>query len=323
MGDATLSLALEQRTVGAISEYHRKGKEYEATECVLARTGGFSDLLLLTPTIRHLRLEHIGMDIKVACHPRYAPILDGVCDTIPYPIPADYENIHDLDESLESGDRYTPLVNRFSQDLGIGRLKNRRIQYVVTEAEKNFAEDLYAKNEGKIRLGVHLQADDINRNYPVMRTLEVCAMLLRKGGIHEVFLFGSPGSIRPEIGELDHITDLTNPGLSIRQSIAVATTCDALLVPDSIFMHIAGALNIPALVLSAAFDPSVTQAEQTTVQAMKSLAPCRFCSWLPDGITEFPPDKPCVQVNQCIALAGLSPEVIARNVTAVLAGKQI
>lgn len=323
MGDSTLALALEQRTVGVISEYHRKGKEYEATGCVLARTGGFSDLLLLTPTIRQLRISHPGLDIEVACHPRYAPILEGVCETIDYPVSADHGNIHDLDESLESGDNLTPLINRFAKDLGIEKLKNRRLQYLLTDAEKDFASCEYPKEESTVRLGVHLQTDAPNRNYPVRQTLEVCAALLRKGVIHEVFLFGSPGSVRPEIGEINQITDTTNPGLSIRQSIAVAATCDALLVPDSIFMHVAGALNIPALVLSAAFDPSVTQAEQTTVQAMKSMATCRFCSWLPNGITDFPPDRQCVQANQCIALAGLSPEIVARNVKSVLEGKQI
>lgn len=322
IGDSTLALALEQRTVGHIGDYDKDARTRRAGH-ILARTGGFSDLLLLTPTIRHLRMTSPGFDLKVACHPRYAPILEGVCDTINYPIPANFGNVFDLDESLESGDNLTPLINRFAKDLGIEKLKHRRLDYLLTDAEKGFATFSYPKEDGKVRLGVHLQTDSPNRNYPVRQTLEVCAALIRKGVIHEVFLFGSPGSIRPEIGALDHITDLTNPGLSIRQSIAVAATCDVLLVPDSIFMHVAGALNIPALVLSAAFDPSVTQAEQTTVQAMKSLATCRFCSWLPNGITDFPPDRQCVQVNQCIALAGLSPEIIARNVTSVLAGKSI
>ena len=321
MGDATLSLALEQRTVGVIDNF--RSLCCVGNDMVLARTGGFSDLLLLTPAIRQLRLNTPGIGIKVACHPRYAPILEGVCETIPYPIPTNHGNVHDLDDSLESGDNLTPLINRYSKDLGITKLKNRRLDYILTDAEKGFATFSYPKEEGRVRLGVHLQADAPNRNYPVRQTLEVCAALLRKGVIHEVFLFGSPGSIRPEVGSLDHITDLTNPGLSIRQSIAVAATCDALLVPDSIFMHIAGALDIPALVLSAAFDPSVTQAEQTTVQSMKSLATCRFCSWLPNGITDFPPDRQCVQANFCIALAGLSPEIVSRNVKSVLEGKRI
>lgn len=320
MGDSTLALALEQRTVSTITDTLG---EVGGNSKVLARTGGFSDLLLLTPAIRQLRLNSPGIDIKVACHPRYAPILEGVCDTINYPVSADVYNLKDLDDSLESGDNFIPLINRFAKDLGIEKLKHRRLDYILTDAEIAFGHDQYPKGIDKIRLGVHLQTDAPNRNYPERQILEVCAALIRKGVIHEVFLFGSPGSIRPEIGEINQITDLTNPGLSIRQSIAVAATCDALLVPDSIFMHIAGALNIPALVLSAAFDPSVTQAEQTTVQAMKSLATCRFCSWLPNGISDFPPDRQCSTVNRCIALAGLSPEIVARNVKSVLEGKQI
>jgi ADP-heptose:LPS heptosyltransferase len=285
-------------------------------------------LLLLTPVIRHLRLQNPGALVSVVCHPVYAPILHGVCDTLSYPSrytdPDRDEARYDLDDTLEAvADDKVPLINRYAGKFGIKKLSHRKLDYIITPEEAAEAEERFPRTPGKVRLGVQVRTDVPNRNYPNKELLTALAKLVKKGIVHEIFLFGTPGSIRPGWSEVPEITDLTNPGLAIRQSIAAAKTCDALLVPDSIFMHIAGALNIPALVLSAAFDPSVTQAEQTTVQAMKSMATCRFCSWIPNGITSFPPDRQCVAENRCIALAGLSPDLVAHNVAKILEGKTI
>ena len=338
LGPMPLAQALTQNAVGEVENLQRKvvpgvlpSNVLSGDTIYLVRPGSFGDLLLLTPTVKALRLRYPGVAVKVVCHPRYAPILNGVVDTVGYPVKfEDYQQPSNhyffLEGVLEHPDKelagYT-YATRFARACGLDRLDDRKVLYVLTADEMAWAEDSFPKESGKIRVGVQVRASAENRTYHRKRTVEVMAHLLRNRVADEIYLFGAPGDIDVAWGKADNLVNLSEKGLSVRMSVAVAKTCDVMLVPDSLFMHVAGALDIPALVLSGAFDPSLTQGDQKTVQAMKGMGPCRFCNYLPVGGNPFPPGKKCAVELQCSVLNSLSPEIVAHNLKNILHGKRI
>lgn len=338
LGPVPLAQALTQNAVGSIQslEDYRsemsmpEHREVESGDTIyLVRPGSFGDLLLLTPVVKALRIKYPGVQVKVACHPRYAPILDGVVDTVGYPVStSDFDRVSNhyffLEGVVEYPDksmRGHTYVSRFAKACGIDKIHDRRLGYILTADEAAWAEDSFPKEEGKVRVGVQVRASAENRTYHRKKTVEVMAHLLNKGVADEIYLFGAPGDI--DFPEVDKVTNLSNAGLSVRMSVAVAKTCDALLVPDSLFMHVAGALDIPALVLSGAFDPSITQGQQNTVHAMRGMGKCRFCNHLPVAGNAFPPGEQCSIDLQCRVINSLSPEVVAHNIKRILDGKGI
>lgn len=296
----------------------------------LVRPGSYGDMLLLTPIVKALRIKYPGVDVKVVCHPRYAPILHGVVDTVDYPVTQEEFELPSnhyffLEGVLEDpgDDKHMTYVARYAKACGLGRIHDRKILYKLTPEEAAWAEDTYPKAEGKVRVGIQVRASAENRTYHRQRVTAVMAHLLTKDIAQEIYLFGAPGDIDAAWGEVEGLVNLSAQDLAVRMSVAVAKTCDVLLVPDSLFMHVAGALDIPALVLSGPFDPSITQAEQKTVSAMRGMGPCRFCAYHPRGGNEFPPGMRCAVEGTCHVINSFSPDLVAHNLKKILAGKPI
>lgn len=297
----------------------------------LVRPGNYSDLLRLTPVVRALRIKHPGVEVKVVAHPRFAPVLDKVVGTVDYPVTeADYEKesnhyffLEGVVENPDKKNRLTNYVSLFAQACGIQRIKDRKILYNLTPTEEAWAEDTFPKDEGKVRIGIQVRSTAENRNYHRQKITEVMMHLLTKKTVDEIYLFGAPGDIDAKWGEVDGLVNLSEKDLSVRMSIAVAKTCDIMLVPDSLFMHVAGFFSIPALVISGSFDPSLTQASQTSVQAMRGMGDCRFCHHHPTAGSDFPPGERCSTEGSCHVINSFSPDVVAHNLKRILNGKTL
>lgn len=336
LGDVPLAQALTQHAVESIDAVTPATGIVDGDNIFLVRPGSYGDLLLLTPVVRELEKIYPNSKVTVVCHPKYAVILDKVCETVPYPVTAeDYFNERNryifLEGVLEfptKEEKIHNYVSRFAHACGIKKISDRRISYFLSPDEAAWAEDQHPKEEGKVRLGIQVRASAENRSYQPHKIVAVIANLLGKMGgnkvVDEVFLFGAPGDIRDEWGDVPEITNLSADGdHSVRMSVAVAKTCDILLVPDSLFMHIAGALDIPAIVIAGSFDPSITQGQQRSVQSMRGMGNCRFCSHLPVAGNPFPPGEKCSVERVCSVINSFSPDVVAHNLTRVLRGKTL
>lgn len=302
-------------------------------DIIVHRPGSFGDLLLLTPVIRKLKSVYPDNKVVVACHPRYAPILSGVVDVTDYPLDLktwkEHVGHHIWMEGVveapdETGIRYT---SRFARRAGFDKKQfgrgDDRLTYILTPEEQAWQKDTYPRVEGKARIGIQVKASCLNRTYNWYKILEVMAKLI---GNHlfpcEIYLFGGPGDVRlPE--PVDDVVNLADEEISmpVRMSIAVAKSCDAMLVPDSLMMHVGSALDIPTLVLSGAFDPADTLSSVSpTVEVMRGMGSCRNCRWLPVAGTQFPPGNRCADENHCIVIDGISPDLIASKLRKMVEG---
>lgn len=334
LGDVPLAQALTQNAVKAIEEAqeppvnHREFKPGETV--VLARPGSFGDLLLLTSLVTQIRIDHPETEVKVACHPRYAPILHGVVDTVEYPIL--YSDRHEhfdhvawlegVVEHPDESDKFSRYTTLYAKAVGYDTIDNDFLEYILTPEEAAYAEDNFPKEDGKVRVGVQVKASALNRTYNQQKLIEVMAHLLNRGVADEIFLIGAPGEIT--FPEVDKLVNLSAMDMSVRMSIAAASTCDALLVPDSLMMHVAGALDIPCLVLAGAFDPSQTQAAKVrSTQVIRGFGACRNCRHIPVAGNQFPPEQKCSVEGHCIVIDGISPDLIAHGLKKVLQGKTL
>jgi len=219
-----------------------------------------------------------------------------------------YEGIIESHPAAET----THAVDLYAGVAGVS-VSDRRPVYVVTEAETLAAVTRFPRVKGKRRVGIQCFASAVNRCYPLPSTAEVARQLVSKGC--EVFLFGAPGSV-PGTGEVRHgVTNLTQipnaPGL--RESVAIASTCDVLLCPDSAMLHYAAALEVPTVTLFAAFDPALRVTSERCY-VLRGRGDCVGCAFHSCGYERFPEGKPCYYQGICVPLSEIEPGRIVSKI---------
>lgn len=303
---------------------------FAVPDILIVRPGSFGDLLLLTPLIRHLQKHFPDRPVKVSCLPQYAPILQGVVETVTYPLelpkdcvgsstrPAQLQDkiqelypgllwMEGVLENRESSSRYT---NRYAQVAGIPRLDDEGLDYLVTPAEEFHQKRVYPRTN-RLRIGVQYRASTLTKSYPDGQVAAVCGLLLDAGV--EVVLLARHQEIQIP-GDRENFFNLAEHQLTIREVSAVAASCDALIVPDSYFAHLGNALGIPTVVLAGPYDPAITMAPSRHLHFMVGEGKCRNCQWHHPTIP-FHPTQACGlhEPQFCHVLATLKPsQVVAK-----------
>lgn len=300
------------------------------TRILIIRTGGFGDLLFLTPALRALRKLNPEIYIAVACFDYFAPILrenPDIDEFVSYPVPSkvlgEFDAIVPLENTVES-DRTTHAVDRYLSECGIDPATipeaDKRCLYDLTEPERIGALSAFpirlhpTTGDAIPRLGVQAAASALCRTYPHDRLAAVCQHLHQHRG-WEIFFFGEPGSLN--IREQDGVTNLTLRKLDIRQSAAVLATCDVVLAPDSALAHIAGALDLPCVALYGPFPWQLRTAYHPKTFALSGQGECSPCFHQVLSRTHFPPSGPCAKTGRCEVLAAIPPERIAAKICAL------
>lgn len=293
----------------------------ELSDTIVVRPGGFGDLILLTPAIRGLmRSQTNGTKVRVACFPQYITLFDGTgIETIPYPIRITDEirssNIIFLEDSVEHHEdgRTLHMTDVFCKRLGVDP-EDKKAEYFVSDEERSWAEK-YVKKHWPIagpvkRAAIQTQASTHCRTPPQLG--EVVAQLYAKGW--HCFLLGSPYSI-PVQNKL-RITNCTLDNLTFRQSAAVLDACDIILGPDSALIHVAGAINKPAVGLYGAFPWQLRTAYAPNTIAIQGHGECAPCFYHGRNGEHFPRNGPCHKVGKCVVLDSIIPEAIVQKVEA-------
>lgn len=292
-------------------------KTAAASLCIV-RPGGIGDLLMMTPVLRALRSRLPRVRIEVCTYRWNGTVLQGNPDIdalVDYPLTRaqaeGYTALVSLEDVLEyhPEQQTKPAVDIFAEACGGVELGNRRPVYVLGHDETVAALARYPldKERWPLRIGVQLAASHPARTY--VWTDGVIKILAQNGC--EVFVFGEPGRhvLKHPFGEAVKVLPTEQPPPNIRQSIALAETCDGLVVPDSALVHVAGALGIPAVAIYGSFPWQVRTADYPSVRAVTGRAPCAPCCWHGRG-ARWPEGQPCEKENVCVALASVRPEEV-------------
>lgn len=225
--------------------------------------GGIGDLLMMTPGLHELKRRHPQSEIHLAIPRRYFPVFH------------DNPDVHLLDIEQEAFDhlaykkwlnftdcpasrveaRTAPKVKKnrielFARGMGLGRMRVRRMEkrprYFVSPPEREFQRSFWAqrKLEGKRVIGVQLHADEVYRDYPHMPQL-----IARLAEEYHVLVF----DVEP-IACCDGPDVTKVEGLPLRQAFALASACDGIIAPDSSFVHLAAAFDLPCVALHGPID---------------------------------------------------------------------
>ncbi len=228
--------------------------------------GGIGDLLMMTPGLHALKEKHPHQEIHLAIPKRYFPLFSGNPDVTLLDIEGDqfdamqyrrWFNFTDCPASrVES--RSAPKVKKgrieiFARSMGVGPIEVRRMgkqpRYFVLPEERSFQINFWKKHglTGKRVFGIQLRSDEVYRDYPHMR--ELVARMARD---NQLLVFDAE---KIDGLESDHVIKVDS--LPLRSAFALASACDAIIAPDSSFVHLAAAFDIPCVALYGPIDGHV------------------------------------------------------------------
>lgn len=300
------------------SEWGVRSEDFEEGSVLLIRAGGFGDLLFMTPTIRELK--RTKSKVAVACFDRYRDAASGACDSFEcYPVREDiassYGTVIGFDGIMENewGGWYDAekihAVDLFAKACN-ATLKDRSLS--IKAPDQKWVEAQKWIRSGKQRIGIQVYSSSVVRTYPERMTGELILELSRMGV--EIFLFGAPGEIRTTQNSPSCVVNLSERKLTFKQSIALLSTCDALIAPDSSLCHVAAALKIPTVALYGPF-PSNLRVSDPCIKPIDGHFKCAPCFTHGHSL---PKGKPCSRLGYCEALANIPVKSIIRTLKTIL-----
>jgi ADP-heptose:LPS heptosyltransferase len=223
--------------------------------------GGIGDLLMMTPGLRVLREMNPQSEIIFAVPGNLVALLNGNPHCTVVDIAAEDLDARDFDAWYNLSDcpasrhesRTAPKVTLsrielFAEGMGVEASDlasfGRDPVYTVSDDERKIARDFLIQKGSGPFVAVQLQAADRYRDYPHLET--VVKSLAEH---YDVLVFND----RPFAGfNYDRVTRVH--GLELRRAFALVSQCDVVLAPDSSFIHLAGALNLPCVALFGPID---------------------------------------------------------------------
>lgn len=313
--DPTLGHLLMMGLVNDVRDRDLREQPEDYKSVLLTRSGGFGDLLFMTPLVR--TLVAAGKQVTVCCHAKYREALSGVpVEWREYPmklaevLPYDREMwLEGVIEFAEEPERHA--VDLFAEAAGVELTEGKELSFAVRDEDRAWAKEHFPEKEF-YRIGIQLMASSPARTYPKELMVEVIRGLLQELPGAELALFGAPGTVQLEASH-PSILNVAAKAQTFGQSAAVLECCDVVLAPDSAITHLAGALRLPTLALYGSFPWKARTAYAPTVRALQGALRCAPCYWHGRG-GAYPPDGPCSITGKCEALGTLEPDRVVREV---------
>lgn len=304
-----------------------KLEPYVAADCdatpssaLWIRPGAFGDLLLLTPALRAFREKNPLASVSLACMPQYAPIVAsaGFDRIIDYPVSAEdiarFGSVFCLENVIEGNANADTAhaADIFADRVGV-KLHDRTPVYEISQVEKDWSKARYPRTALK-RVAIHVSASTQYRNYPQHHVVKVLLELAKRG--IEVFLIGAPMQWRAESKGV--IRNLMLESLDIRQSVAAMATCDVLVAPDSVMLHVAAAIGMQAIGLYGPIHWS-NRISGTTVEGIQGNTGCKPCYHnIGPNEGNFPAHCPTAAKGYCGLMESIAPERVVSKVQLLL-----
>jgi ADP-heptose:LPS heptosyltransferase len=305
-----------------IEEHYRKyeGQDLTGKSLLLCRSGGYGDLLFLSPLIRHLRKKY-DCKISVITAPRYAEVFFDNPDVnqvwaLPFPtlqfIEYDY-HLHFEGTIEASKDAQAHAVDVFAAhagvELGIGEKTP-----IFNVAEKSWkAARNFLRNELQIpwkkkMVAIQPKASAILRSIPPTNLAAICRKLTEKGIL--VLMLGAKDDF-PDECKMEGVFDLCGAIPSIAMSVAVLSHCHLLIAPDSAMTHFAAAIGKPTIALYGPFPGEIRTKYYPRCVTIEP--PAESCDKMPCMIHSQAPCPAAQKNGDCYSpcLAAIGPDRIA------------
>jgi ADP-heptose:LPS heptosyltransferase len=259
------------------------GQDLTKKSIIIFRTGGFGDLLFITPIVEHLKRKYPTCKISVATSDRFKdvwknnPNIERMSTSYSLPLPLslieknDYVGIFEgTIENFKDKDQYC-AIDSFAYSLGIFDmpLELKRPRYYLTNSEINAA-----KNKVRSSVGLNIQttpyvcfqwkSSSRLRDYPYEKMITAMYKIQETTG-YKIVILTHPnyrGIIEHELDMYKNFVREDKKELkyinlagvtSFRESAAVMALSTGLVGIDSSLAHIAGALSLPSVTMYGPF----------------------------------------------------------------------
>jgi ADP-heptose:LPS heptosyltransferase len=256
--------------------------------------GGIGDLLMMTPAIHALKIKYPDSEINLAIPRRYFPVFEGNDDVELIDIDGDFfthlhfhkwYNLTDCPaarkESMTAPKVKKSRIDIFASAMNINFLSRSKIsrkpRYFLSAEELRFASQFRSNHDlnEKTVIGVQLHSDETYRDYPLMEKL-----VMKLAEKYAVLIFDNE-----TINGFEFKNIIKVQNLPIRKAFAIAHKCNAIIAPDSSFIHFAAAFDIPTIALFGPIDGKVRTKHypNCTYLSAKELFGCMPC-WRNESI---------------------------------------
>lgn len=317
-----------------IFEPHYKpyiGQNLDKKKIAIWRTGGFGDLLFITPIVEYFKRKYPTCKVSVATSERFRdvwqnnPNIDKFTSSYSLPIALDFVKKHDyvgiFEGTIENfkGDSQYCAIDAFAFNLGIFDmpLELKRPRYYLKSVEINAA-----KNKVRSKTGLDIyktpyicfqwKSSSLLRDYPYEKLVAAMYRLQQTTG-YKIVILTHPNyrnlidhevnmAMAHVIGGGAKLDYVNLAGVTAyRESAAVLALSTGLVGIDSSLAHLAAALGVPSVTIYGPF-----KAEWRTVynqnnislqnQSVCPSAPCAYHTQ--PGDTDGLPRKLCTADNQ-------------------------
>lgn len=294
------------------------GQPLTRERVLIAHIGGLGDGLVLTACLKALKDRYPDCTIDVPCPALHHPLLklvDADVNIIPYPPPASELKQYSYYMSLEDVDRHAtdPAMSNI-QIFGSCLRTPEATECARLKLPSTLLEEWAIGEASQPRVGMAFTKAAHMRAYPVDLGLKLIRALLKKDVA--VLLFGASHEIKHELPHAPPMLfNLVDKTPDIQSLAAVFSQLDAVVCPDTLFMHLAGALRVPTLALFTSTHVSAAGG-YPTVQPATADVVCRPCG----GVAHTCP----IGHNACIVPrhADLAPKRLADTVMSLLRSRR-
>ncbi|MCH8969389.1 MAG: hypothetical protein IIA66_09770 [Planctomycetes bacterium] len=241
--------------------------------------GGMGDGLVLAACLKALKERYPDCTIDVPCPALHHPLLklvDADVNIMPYPPPASELKHYSYYMSLEDVDLHaTDAAMSNIQIFGNCLRTPEATEAVKLKLPSALLEEWDIGQARQPRIGIALTKSVHMKAYPVDLALKLVQALLKKDVA--VLLFGASNEIGRDLPHAPPMLfNLVDKTPDIASLAAIFSQLDAVVCPDTMFMHLAGALRLPTLTIFTCTHVSAAGG-YPTVRLATADVPCRPC----------------------------------------------
>ncbi len=246
---------------------------------LVAHIGGMGDGLVLAACLKALKDRYPDCTVDVPCPALHHPLLelvDADVNIMSYPPAASELKHYSYYMSLEDVDHHAadPAMNN-TQIFGSCLRTPEATEAVKLKLPSTLLEEWDIGKADQHRVGIALTKSVHMKAYPVELALELVEALLKNDVA--VLLFGASHEIGRDLPHAPPMLfNLVDKTPDIQALAAIFSQLDAVVCPDTMFMHLAGALRVPTLTVFTCTHVSAAGG-YPTVRLATADVPCRPC----------------------------------------------